>query len=330
MATILDPKTGIVVAAPFRASLWEDAKRCRRWLTFFASRVVANVACATLPDSPAEGQTVVMAPNASANPNAIARYSSDLSAWEYLTPWNGLAVTDAAGVGWAYTASGWGQQAAGGSSSSLPTWISAHPRTPPATPNAWDDEFDGASLGADWSWVNQGGATVQMVNSGLLLTAALGNGFDLRSVAKSAPGAAPWEVTTYLDNVSAEENVNAVAGLGVRNATTGEIQLLSVEIGGSYWTLSVNPFTYDGSTHIKGWASATLNISASRGTYLRVRSDGTNLIFSASMDGYAWDEIGRQTIAQTVGSADQIVLGAYSYSTMWAGRLWADFVRRTA
>lgn len=330
MAVITDPKTGLIVAAPFRSSQWEDAKKCRRWLTFFASRVVSNVACTTLPASPTEGQTVIMASTASANANAIARYSSDLSAWEYLTPWNGLAVTDASGVGWAYTASGWGQQAAGGSSSSLPTWVTSHPRTPPATPNAWDDELDEMSLGSVWTWVNQGGATAQMINGGLLLTAALGNGFTLRSVSRPAPGAAPWEVTTFMDNVSAKENTSAFGGIGVRNASNGSILMLGVVLGATYWTLMLNPLTPNGSTYVQGVARSQMNISASRGTYLRVKNDGTNLIFSASLDGYAWDEIGRDPIASNVGGAYQIVLGGYSGSATLLGRFWFDFVRRTA
>ena len=182
MSVIVDPKLGINVYAPFQSNQWEDSKKARRWLSFFASRVVMDTSCTALPASPAEGDTVLMSSSYPIHASEIARYSTELMAWEYLAPWAGLTVCDTSGNEWYFSGSAWVQnpvagisamaatvsthtaqiaalQAGGGSVSGLPPWYGELVPTPP-------DAAAQTALGSDSNVVftNKTGRTVMTMN----------------------------------------------------------------------------------------------------------------------------------------------------------------------
>ena len=125
MSVIVDPKLGINVYAPFQSNQWEDSKKARRWLSFFASRVVMDTSCTALPASPAEGDTVLMSSSDPIHASEIARYSTELMAWEYMAPWAGLTVCDTSGNEWYFSGSAWVQNPTAGISA-LATTVSTH------------------------------------------------------------------------------------------------------------------------------------------------------------------------------------------------------------
>lgn len=125
MSVIVDPKLGINVYAPFQSNQWEDSKKARRWLSFFASRVVMDTSCTALPASPAEGDTVLMSSSYPIHASEIARYSTELMAWEYMAPWAGLTVCDTSGNEWYFSGSAWVQNPTAGISA-LATTVSSH------------------------------------------------------------------------------------------------------------------------------------------------------------------------------------------------------------
>ena len=117
MANLTDPNTRMLLNAGYQSNQYIPVKRDRRWMSFFSSRVVSDTACASLPASPVEGQAVIIA--GGTNANAIARYSTELAAWEYLTPWAGLTVQDATGASWSYSGSVWAARQSGGGSGGI-------------------------------------------------------------------------------------------------------------------------------------------------------------------------------------------------------------------
>lgn len=78
-----------------------------------------------------------------------------------------------------------------------PNWVSSHPRTPPASPNAWDDEFNNSSSLSKWTWYKQGASTATFVNGGLLITASLNGAgdpnYDYSMLMRDVPSG-DWEV----------------------------------------------------------------------------------------------------------------------------------------
>lgn len=125
MSVIVDPKLGINVYAPFQSNQWEDSKKARRWLSFFASRVVMGTSCTALPASPAEGDAVLMSSSYPIHASEIARYSTELMAWEYMAPWAGLTVCDTSGNEWYFSGSAWVQNPTAGISA-LAATVSTH------------------------------------------------------------------------------------------------------------------------------------------------------------------------------------------------------------
>jgi hypothetical protein len=328
MAVITDPKTGIIVSAPFKSDQWTDVKRSRRWMTFFMSRVVSDTACVTLPVSPVEGQIVIMDSSDVAHGNDLARYSTELSAWEYLDPWDGLQVKDASGTEWFYANSKWNK-------SIIPTWVSKSPRDYPSPSSPYDDEFDGDALSGAWTWYKQGGATAQLQGGGLTLTAPVDpdgdTSFDCRLLCKSVPSG-DWAFETYMDNVSQLESTNARGGIGTRSSSAGEHSMLAVDLGASYNTLCVNGY-YTNSPHdIQYLQKKYVNVRSSGGIYLKIAKTGGNLVYSYSINGLVYDAIYTISIGGDCGFAnpDQIVIGGYSHDTGNVGRFWFDYVRRTA
>jgi hypothetical protein len=74
----------------------------------------------------------------------------------------------------------------------LPTWITAHPDNPPATPNTKDDEFDGAAGSAlDSKWVGYGQTLTTAVDGlgRLVITAPLNSGTvpNIAAIEQAAP-----------------------------------------------------------------------------------------------------------------------------------------------
>ena len=330
MTVITDPKTGIIVAAPYKSDQWVDVKKCRRWLTFFMSRVVSQISCASLPESPVEGQVVVMASTDSTYPNHIARYSTDLLAWEYMAPWDGLQIKDSSGGDWTYLNSIWNY-----STVVIPNWVSSHPRTPPASPNAWDDEFNNSSSLSEWTWYKQGASTATFVNGGLLITASLNDAndpnYDYSMLMRDVPSG-DWEITSYVDNISSNESTSASCAIGTRNIAAGKCAMMGLVLGASYNIVSVFGY-YTNSPHDFPYAKRVqVNVRSSGGIYLRIAKSSGNLIYSISVDGHSFDVI--YTIA--IGSdfsfvtPDKFVIGCYSWSETNNGKMWIDFVRRTA
>jgi hypothetical protein len=200
----------------------------------------------------------------------------------------------------------------------------------PTQPNTLDDEFEKNTLDSKWTLVNQGTATYSLQNGALLIncpTSATENNFLF---VQAAP-ATPWEITAKLSPEGALGGY-IFAGLCVRESSTGKF----IRFGPQYRQAApgpgkaieadnmTNPTTYAGTTALAGflyeWANAL---------YVRIKDDGTNLIFSTSRNGLTWTQWG--TVGRTAhmaGGPNQvgITLGPLNMAVSMA----VDWFRRTA
>lgn len=162
------------------------------------------------------------------------------------------------------------------------------PQIPPALANAMDDEFtDAATLpgggSAKWTWSNQGTASVGIVagGRGIVLTVLSPGGVtnSLKAIEQTVP-ATPWEFTALV-GLNCRTGTNYfTSGLFLRESSTGKCLTLTIgydisdKCQVSRWT---NSTTYAAESFAMSWQTKV--------AYLRIRDDGTNLIYSISVDG---------------------------------------------
>lgn len=162
---------------------------------------------------------------------------------------------------------------------------------PPATANALNDEFtDAATLpgggSAIWTWSNQGTASIALGigGRGAVLTVLSPGGVtnSLKAIEQTAP-ATPWEFTAKVA-LNARSGTNYfTAGMFMRESGTGKCLTLTIghdiseKVQVSRWT---NSTTYGAESFNQAWYRHI--------TYMRIKDDGTNLIYSYSIDGLVY------------------------------------------
>jgi hypothetical protein len=191
-----------------------------------------------------------------------------------------------------FTNRGMGSGGSGGGSTIAAAYVVAQaPDAPPTTPTTLDDEFNGTSLDPKWTWVNQGGATTSFKNGVLALNVPQVNGSNQRLIVQTAPGT-PWEVTVKLLGLYPPSGTSS-AGIVLRESGTGKlIRLVLVYSTGTFPTIGwgygvfkdTNPTTFNATAFSIGDASVQYQ-------YLKVKDDGTNLIFYLSPDGLIWNQV---------------------------------------
>lgn len=154
----------------------------------------------------------------------------------------------------------------------------------------------------DYSWVNQGGATVATTSGGILLTAPASASDSVRARVKSAP-AAPYTITAMLTPLFGNSNFTG-SGLCFRESGSGKMVLFFFvfdDISGAArygLNLHVTKFT-DATTFSAHYLSNNPAIGyGGIPKFLRIADNNTNRICSVSNDGFAWIDI------HTVGRTD--------------------------
>lgn len=215
------------------------------------------------------------------------------------------------------------------SSATLPNWLALDPDVPPASPNAMDDEFDSSATlpgggSALWAWDNQGTATATVANSHLTLTALAATGDNDKSLIQTAP-ATPWEFTAKIWIPAHTGNYNT-SGMVFIESVTGKRIVFCVNFNGDERLRVI----YMTSSTIYLSTPYTGSLFLAKLVYLRVRDNGTNLIFSASLDGASWQQ--QTSISRTahlVLGPNRVGLVAVSNDATYAIPLACDWFRRT-
>jgi hypothetical protein len=172
----------------------------------------------------------------------------------------------------------WVTPSGGGGGGSVPNWVTKSPDTPPASADAMDDEFDAGSLDAKWTWVNQSTATATLSNSCLVLYDPAHSGDNKRYIYQAAPST-PWEFTAKVSLVG--KIGNFLSGGLIFSDSTGKIIEYSMGVDGNPMIAVIH---YNSPSSFSGYAS-TLSPQPISCMYLKVKNDGTNLIFSFCFDG---------------------------------------------
>jgi hypothetical protein len=169
------------------------------------------------------------------------------------------------------------QAASGGS---VPLGMSIQPDWPPSPAGSRDDEFTDSVLNAAWTKVNWTSASASLSNSYLSITPDVG-AFHIDLITQPQPASTPWTITIKM--ALPVSVANTWAGLCVYDGTKLITWAVFNNAGLKYsrWTnVSTNSSdTAQTSTGLAfGWTY----------TYLRIKNDGTNLIFSYSPNGVVW------------------------------------------
>lgn len=179
-------------------------------------------------------------------------------------------------------------------------WGPIFPMTPPV---------DG-----DFSWVNQGSATVVTTNGGIYLQDPGTSGGNWRLRVKSAPST-PYMITVAVLPNFIDDNSQRVA-VGFRQSSDGKLALFVIQAdgGGRFYSQKWNsPSSFN-----SNYAGSPAEINANTGPFfLRIADNGTNRILSASRDGQnfiQFHSVGRTDFL----TADQVCFGVDSVVTTYA------------
>jgi hypothetical protein len=187
-----------------------------------------------------------------------------------------------------------------------------HPDIPPSSPNAMNDEFDASSFNSSslWAWVNQGNASASQSKSVLALAGATTSGE--RAIVQACPSPT-WQVTAKISLLGLTSGQNAWGGLTLRDGTGSSAHIIDFqwypfEQGLNVMHLSGN------TTFTSNVATFNMNTSACRFIYLQIKSDGTNLYFSFSMDGIHFLQIYHEACTSFLASVAYVGLVVDNWS----------------
>jgi hypothetical protein len=165
---------------------------------------------------------------------------------------------------------------------------------------------------ADFTWVNQGGATVSDQNGTMFLRAPPSAGNNLRILKRTA-ASPPYSVIGAFEIIKFQESEES-GGLLFRKNSDGKAHLFAIGPNGSSpFVIAVDNFTSN--TNYVGSPLARRNcLFVGRYFWQKIEDDGTNLKFYAGFDGVEW--IQAASFSRTVfmsGGPDEI--GWYGNST---------------
>lgn len=218
-------------------------------------------------------------------------------------------------------------------------WVTDDDRTPPSSPNALDDEFDGAdgaAINAAWTAVNGSGATAVLDGVGrAILTANVTSSTNLNMWMKAAP-ATPWSIITRCSPVNAGSQPHS--GLALKNTTSGKIITFGPSMQGITVAapMKIEGLNWTNATTFASNVATALTTTANQAvapTYYKITNDGTTLKFYFSFVGTHashWILFASVTLATFIGSVDQIGLFVDSQSSTQAGVSLVEFFRVTA
>lgn len=139
---------------------------------------------------------------------------------------------------------------------------------------------------ANFSWVNQGSASVSSTNGGVTLTApSNGNTDSVRTRVASSP-AAPYSVTIGFNTMILAGSGAGVCGLLLRESSTGKMTALFYgDAGGGGKGAFYNVYNLSSPTSFSG-SLASYQSEAQAPIWLRIHDDGTNLTYYIGCSPY--------------------------------------------
>jgi len=168
------------------------------------------------------------------------------------------------------------------------------------------DESGNTLTSSNFTWVNQGTATVSDdAWGGITMTTNTLAGDNMRILKRSAPSGA-WTLTAHFLFGPGYNNGGGASSsymsLLVRESDTGKLGVIEIRIGGL-----VRVRRYSSPTSFNS-EQATLDFSSDR-AWLQIEDDTTNLIFRISADGINWLDVASYARATYMTSAGPDEIG---------------------
>lgn len=203
---------------------------------------------------------------------------------------------------------------------------------PPASPEAIDDEFDGAALASKWTWANQNAATATVSGGILQLGAGSVNNIDSLSVLHQSVSG-DFTVVAKQDNVYFGSATDVRSGLFLRDSVSGKCYAF-----GRWFNSGVCMYVNRQSS-ISAYTSQLVGTGGGTGggaghsfffpaLYLRIRVASGTIYFDVSLDGVLWGTVGSETTAAFLGAAPNQVGVFISRSTDANGKASYGWFRK--
>jgi hypothetical protein len=201
---------------------------------------------------------------------------------------------------------------AGGAS--VPDWVSSSPDLTPGSPNALDDEFTGAALSGSWTQTNDTGVTFTVGQSYLAFQGTTAGGDSVRQLWKTTPST-PYEFEVKV--MGAVGNANNFNWTGICLGDGTKITAFAIDYRGNVPQSELSVINWNSQTSFNAYASNFVGWGGSgtaygpywnRWLYLKVKNDGTNLIFNASMTGTdgSWTQVFSVAKTSFLGTIDRV------------------------
>lgn len=186
---------------------------------------------------------------------------------------------------------------------------------PPASPSAWDDEFNGSSLDAKWSWANQGTAAATFANGSIMI--------DFPAASEATRGivqAVPSGDFTAIAKVSLIpfNNISyASFGVGVYNSSGGKSSLIGRRTAGAtrgFSYVKTLPTSNVAGAYSMGYGQETL--------YVKVIKTATDYTFYISFDGAIWFQYFTEAISTWIGAITHVGLFGWRYDNTASRKMY--------
>jgi hypothetical protein len=173
----------------------------------------------------------------------------------------------------------------------------------------WGPIFNFTSpIDSDFSWANQGLASVDVVRDAITLTApAQGSGSLNYRVRYATAPATPWTLTVFLLHDVFDSTAFLKAGILFRQSSDGKLDIFEYEAtAGGNVVIRNNRMATPTSNAGGGQIASTGNLEGLHPRWFRIGDNGVNRTFELSCDGRHWVRPWADVPRTTFLTADQI------------------------
>jgi hypothetical protein len=138
---------------------------------------------------------------------------------------------------------------------------------------------------SDFTWVNQGTASVTDENGTIIMRAPTASGENCRIQKRSAPSPT-YSVIAAMQCVAVKDGVNNF-GIGFRESSSGKFVVIALNIDGSLGPNCVSVYNFASATSFTSSVQSRVATMMFGGAYIwfKITDNNTNLLFSISVDG---------------------------------------------
>jgi hypothetical protein len=155
----------------------------------------------------------------------------------------------------------------------------------------WADDGSTILTSSDFTWQNQGGATISDVDGTVFMTAPTDSGRNVRIQERSAPST-PYTYIVGMQYLCPGQDGDAKPGFGCgfRESSSGKLMLLTIlseSFFGPYISICVQRYS-NTSTLFTTLNGPTPLLLMNDVAWMKMENDGTNLKWYVSTDGASW------------------------------------------